>query len=209
MCVFVLQISFFRESVCLAASYAWVCQGNFHKCCNSRSKGSQTSPICSIHLVCKHPTQKDDYVSSLYSQVLPEHLPCASPTWWTKKTCNTLCKRGLFFVLFCLFPYLEFGDSVSLPGPSAMFWWLNCSVWRHLLSIWPMTNERTWVLLGNILPSNFFFFLSVSHVLFCLAKCQNIIFCKSLKSDCYWWNKISKPKNEVSSPFFLHVFPKA
>lgn len=48
MCVFVLQISFFRESVCLAASYAWVCQGNFHKCCNSRSKGSQTSPICSL-----------------------------------------------------------------------------------------------------------------------------------------------------------------
>lgn len=155
MCVFVLQISFFRESVCLAASYAWVCQGNFHKCCNSRSKGSQTSPICSIHLVCKHPTQKDDYVSSLYSQVLPEHLPCASPTWWTKKTCNTLCKRGLFFVLFCLFPYLEFGDLASPPGPSAMFWWLNCSVWRHLLSIcdlWLMReHEFCWEIYFNLI----------------------------------------------------------
>lgn len=122
MCVFVLQISFFRESVCLAASYAWVCQGNFHKCCNSRSKGSQTSPICSLFTLSAN-TPRKRMIMSVHCTVKSYQniflvLP---PHDGQRKRVTHFVSEGCFLFCFVFFPYLEFGDLASPPGPSAMF----------------------------------------------------------------------------------------
>lgn len=120
-----------------------------------------------------------------------------------------LCKRGLFFVLFCLFPYLEFGDLASPPGPSAMFWWLNCSVWRHLLSIcdlWLMReHEFSWEIYFNLI----FFPSWVSHMFYSVLPNVKILSFASLwRVNAIGGIKFLNQKVKFLHPFSYMCSPK-